>query len=56
LLQLWLNSYPEQMHGLPGSKYTSPEHLKAFVEHCAAATAQHSDSQQHMPSNKISCA
>ncbi|WIA28788.1 hypothetical protein OEZ86_011320 [Tetradesmus obliquus] len=54
--QLWLNSYPEKMHGLPGSKYTSPEALKAFVEHCAAATAQHSASQQHMPSSKISCA
>eukprot|EP00879_Flechtneria_rotunda_P016255 GHRR01017007.1.p1 GENE.GHRR01017007.1~~GHRR01017007.1.p1 ORF type:complete len:385 (+),score=114.10 GHRR01017007.1:670-1824(+) len=37
----WLNSYPSSMHGLPGSRYTSPEVLKAFNKHCAAATAKH---------------
>jgi len=34
-LQVWSNSYPELVQGMPGTKYTSPEKLKAFNEHCA---------------------
>jgi len=39
MLQVWSNSYPEQVQGMPGSKYTSPEVLKAFNEHCATISA-----------------
>lgn len=36
---MWSNSYPEQVNGMPGSRYTSPDVLKAFTEHCASVSA-----------------
>jgi hypothetical protein len=38
-LQLWGNSYPEHALGIPGNKYTSPEILQAFNQHCAEVSA-----------------
>lgn len=38
-MQVWSNSYPEQVLGVPGSRFTSPETLQAFNEHCAAVSA-----------------
>lgn len=37
--QVWSNNYPEQVRGVPGSRFTSPETLQAFNEHCAAVSA-----------------
>jgi hypothetical protein len=39
VLQVWSNSYPDKVHGIPGSKYTSPEALQSFNEHCAKVSA-----------------
>lgn len=38
-VQVWSNNYPEQVRGVEGSRFTSPETLQAFNEHCAAFSA-----------------
>lgn len=50
--QLWMNSYPEGMHGLPDSKFTAPDTLRKFTEHCAAC-AQGATSAIYMNSDAL---
>eukprot|EP00775_Hariotina_reticulata_P012352 gene12352-12486_t len=36
----WMNSYPDNPQGLPGSRFTSPEVLQAYNQHCADVAAR----------------